>query len=153
MIYFVYQFERVNEYLKENKGMTLNAIVKIRVVNLFDEIRDVVVRTRSYTSVNETDLRRALKRMRPDFETRVLDMGLYQSGLIIDKGKEIHTMYNRYNPTRAGKYIDRPAWIKSKRACTNSQNQDDKCLNIQLNALIIKLVKRNVQKSFSTTGI
>ena len=84
--------------------------------------------------------------MRPDIETRGLDMGLYQSGLIIDKGKEIHIMYNIYNPTRAGKYIDLPAWIKSKRACTNIQNQDYKCFfNIQLNTLI-KLVKKHPEK-------
>ena len=125
--YFSYQFDRLNEYLKENKGMKINATVKLRVMNLWDEVRDVVVRTRSYTVVNEDDLKDALRRMRPDIETRILDMGLYQSGLIIDKVINIHMMYNKYNPTRAGKYIELPMWIKYKRACVNIKNQDDKC--------------------------
>lgn len=65
--------------------------------------------------------------MRPDIETRILDMGLYQSGLIIDKIVYIHMMYNKYNPTRAGNYIELPMRIKSKRACINIKNEDDKC--------------------------
>ena len=63
--------------------MKLNATINMKVMNLFDEERNVTVRTRSYTIVKEEDFRNALKRMRPDVETRTLDMALYQSGLII----------------------------------------------------------------------
>ena len=101
--FFNYQFDKLNEYLKENRGMKLNATINMKVVNLFDEERNVTVRTRSYTIVNEEDLRNALKIMRPDVETRILDMALYQSGLIISNINNIHIMYNKYNPTRAGK--------------------------------------------------
>ena len=88
--------------------MKLNATINMEVINLFDEERNVTVRTRSYTIVNKEDLRNASKRMRPDIETRILDMGLYQSGLVINKINNIHIMYNKYHPTRAGKYTELP---------------------------------------------
>ena len=45
LTYFPYQFERSNEYLEQLKGMKLNATVKISVVNMYDEMQDVLVRT------------------------------------------------------------------------------------------------------------
>ena len=127
LTYFSYQFDALNEYLTENRGMKLNATINMKVMNLFDEERNVTVKSRSYTIVNEEDLRNELKRMRPDVETRSLDMALYQSGLIISNINNIHIMYNKYNPTRAGKYSELPEWIKKKKACINIKNQDDKC--------------------------
>ena len=132
LTYFNYQFDKLNEYLTENRGMKLNATINMKIMNLFDEERNVTVKTRSYTIVNEEDLRNALKRMRPDVETRILDMALYQSGLIISNIKNIHIMYNKYNPTRAGKYIELPEWIKKKKACINIKNQDDKCFKYSI---------------------
>lgn len=44
-----------------------------------------------------------MKCMRQDIEA-VLDMTLDQSGLMIATVSEIHGMYSKYNPTRAGKY-------------------------------------------------
>ena len=102
LTYFTYQFEKLNEYLKKNNGMKLNAIVKLAVQNIFDEGNELTVRTRSYTITNEEELRNALNNMRPDIETRIADMALYQSGLMIAKVVEIQIMYNKYNPTRAG---------------------------------------------------
>ena len=37
-------------------------------------------------------------------------------------------MYSKYNPTRAGKYIELPEWVQKKKACINIKNQDDKLL-------------------------
>ena len=34
-------------------------------------------------------------------------------------------MYNKYNPTRAGKFINLPKWIS--KASINIENRDDKC--------------------------
>ena len=88
---------------KKHKGMKLNATVKISVVNIYEEMQDVIVRTRSYTIIDSDELQEALKNMRSDIGARILDMALYQSGLMVVKVKEIHMMYNKYNPTRAGK--------------------------------------------------
>ena len=149
LTYFNYQFDKLNEYLKENRGMKLNATINMKVMNLFDEERNVTVRTRSYTIVNEEDLRNALKRMRPDVETRILDMALYQSGLIISNINNIHIMYNKYNPTRAGKYIELPEWIKKKKACINIKNQDDKCFKYSIECGYCKICdKAHPEKMF-----
>ena len=121
LTYFPYQFERLNEYLEKHKGMKLNATVKISVVNIYDEMQDVIVRTRSYTIIDSDELQEALKNMRNDIGARIVDMALYQSGLMVVKVKEIHMMYNKYNPTRAGKYINLPKWISLKKACINIQ--------------------------------
>ena len=127
LTYFPYQFERLNGYLEKHKGMKLNATVKISVVNIFDEMQDVIVRTRSYTVINYDELKEALKNMRNDIGAIILDMALYQSGLMVVKEKEVHMMYNKYNPTRAGKYINLPKWIPLQKACINIKNKDDKC--------------------------
>ena len=50
LTYFPYQFERLNEYLEKQKGMKLNATVKISVVNIFDDMQDV--RKTGYWSQN-----------------------------------------------------------------------------------------------------
>ena len=99
--------------------MKLNATVKISVVNIYDEMQDVIVRTRSNTIIDSDELQEALKNMRNDIGARILDMALYQSGLMVVKVKEIHMVYNKYNPTRAGKYINLPKWISLKKACIN----------------------------------
>ena len=46
--------------------MKLHATVKISVVNIYDEMQDVIVRTRSYTIINSDELQEALKNMRND---------------------------------------------------------------------------------------
>ena len=100
---------------------------EISVVNMYDEMPDVIVWTRSYTIFKSDELKEALKNMRHDIGARILDMALYQSGLMVVKVKEIHMMFNKYNPTRAGKYINLPKWISLKKACINIKNKDDKC--------------------------
>ena len=151
LTYFNCQFDKLNEYLKENRGMKLNATVNMKVMNLFDEERNVTVRTRSYTIVNEEDLRNALKRMRPEVETRILEMALYQPGLKIRNISNIHIMYNKYNPTRAGKYIELPEWIKKKKACVNMKNQDDKCFQYSIECGYCKFaIKHTLKRCFTT---
>ena len=148
LTYFPYQFERLNEYLEKHKGMKLNATVKISVVNIYDEMQDVIVRTRSYTIINSDELQEALKNMRNDIGTRFLDMALYQSGLMVVKVKEIHMMYNKYNPTRAGKYINLPKWISLKKACINIKNKDEKCFAYAIQCGYHKIYEKSHSENF-----
>ena len=143
LTYFPYQFARLNEYLEKHKGMKLNATVKISVVNIFDEMQDVIVRTRSYTIINSDELQEALKNMRNDIGARILDMALYQSGLMVVKVKEIHMMYNKYNPTRAGKYINLPKRISLKKACINIKNKDEKCFKYAIQCGYHKIYEKS----------
>ena len=75
-------------YVKKPKGMKFNATVKISVVNVYDEMQDVIVRTRSYTIINSDELKAALKNMRNDIGARILDMALYQPGFMVVKVKK-----------------------------------------------------------------
>ena len=151
LTYFPYQFERLNEYLEKHKGMKLNATVKISVVNIYDEMQDVIVRTRSYTIINSDELKKALNNMRNDIGERISDMALYQSGLVTVKIKEIHMMLNKYNPTRAGKYIYLPKWISLKKACINIKNKDDKCFQYAIQCGYHKIYEKITLKIFITT--
>ena len=148
LTYFPYQFERLNEYLEKHKGMKLNATVKISVVNIYDEMQDVIVRTRSYTIIDSDELQEALKNMRNDIGARILDMALYQSGLMVVKVKEIHMMYNKYNPTRAGKYINLPKWISLKKACINIKNKDEKCFKYAIQCGYHKIYEKSHSENF-----
>ena len=125
--------------------MKLNATVKISVVNIHDEMQDVIVRTRSYTEIDSDELKAALKNMRNNIGARVLDMALYQSGLMVVKAKEIHMTYNKYNPTRAGKYINLPKWI-SLRKRVLTLNTDDKCLTYAIQCGYHKIYETSHQE-------
>ena len=148
LTYFPYQFESLHEYLEKHKGMKLNATVKISVVNIYEEMQDVIVRTRSYTIIDSDELQEALKNMRNDIGTRILDMALYQSGLMVVKVKEIHMMYNKYNPTRAGKYINLPKWISLKKACINIKNKDEKCFKYAIQCGYHKIFEKSHSENF-----
>ena len=91
--------------------MKLNVIVQLAAQNIFAEGQEVIVRTRSYTIIDSDELKNALQNMRQNIETRIIEMSLDQSGLMIAKVSGIHIMYHKYNPTRAGKYIELPELI------------------------------------------
>ena len=108
-------------------------------------MQDVIVRTRSYTIIHSDELKEALKNMRNDIGARILDMALYQSGLMVVKVKETHMMYNKYNPTRAGKYINLPKWISLKKACINIKKKITNGLSMLFSVVITKSMKKVIQ--------
>ena len=65
---------------------------EISVVNIYDEMQDVILRTSSYTIINSDELKEVLKSMRNDIGARTVDMALYQSGLMAIDVKEFHMM-------------------------------------------------------------
>ena len=79
---------------------------------------------------------------------RILDMALYQSGLMVVKVKEIHMMYSKYNPTRAGKYINFPKWISLKKACINIKNKDGKCFKYAIQCGYHKIYEKSHPENF-----
>ena len=113
-------------------------------------MQDAIVRIRSYTIMNSDELKAALKNMRNDIGARISDVALYlyQSGLMVVKVKEIHMMYNKYNPRRAGKYIDLPKWISLKKACTNINNNDDTCFKNAIQCGFHKIYEKGHSENF-----
>ena len=53
--------------------MKLNAIVSLRVSNLFEEESLITTRTRSYTMANEGGLKKELNNMKPDIEAIIVN--------------------------------------------------------------------------------
>ena len=86
--------------------------------------------------------------MRNDIGARILDMALYQSGLMVVKINEIHMMLNKYNPTRAGKYIILPKWISLKKACINIKNKDEKCFKYAIQCGYHKIYEKSHPENF-----
>ena len=57
--------------------------------------------------------------------------------------------YNRYDPTRAGRYIELLEWIKLKKACINIKNKDQKCVKYCIQSVVYdKLSKRHPEEMF-----
>ena len=71
--------------------------------------------------------------------------------LMVVKVKEIHMMYNKYNPTRAGKYINLPKWISLKKACINIKNKDETCFKYAFQCGYHKIFEKVIQKMFIAT--
>ena len=49
-----------------------------------------------------------------------------QHNLVFEKVVSITIHYDKYDPTRAGSYIDLPLFIKLKKACVNIKNADNR---------------------------
>ena len=93
--------------------------------------------------MNSDELQEALENMRHDIGAIILDMALYQSGLMVVKLKEIKMVYHKYNPTRAGKYINLSKWIALKKSCINIKNKDDTCFKHAFSVVLRKVLKNS----------
>ena len=51
--------------------------------------------------------------------------------------------FDKYNPTRGGKFIPLPKWVQSKKACINIQNEDDKCFKYSVQCGICKVYEKD----------
>ena len=82
------------------------------------------MRSRRYNILNIADLKKALDNMPKDIELQIENSELTRSGFIINKVHKINIHYDKYNPNRAGKYMELPEWISTKKACINIQNDE-----------------------------
>ena len=132
--YLKYQKERLNEYLKKHKSMKVLITVELVFTylaedyNFDDEDRTHTIGSRRYNILNEEDLNSAINNMASDIELLVENKNLSKSGLKIKKMNKITIHYDKYDPTRAGTFIELPDWIAKKKACINIKHDDDYCL-------------------------
>ena len=68
---------------------------------------------------------------------------LRKSGYTINKIESIRIHYDKYNPTRAGKYIELPKWISTKKACINIKNDDDYCFKYCVQSRFYEIMKKD----------
>ena len=88
---------------------------------MYDEMQDVIVRTRSYTIISSVELKEALKNMR---NCRHGTLPIRINGCL---NKRNSYDVSKIHPTRAGKYINLPKWKSLKKGCINIKNKDDTC--------------------------
>ena len=50
--------------------------------------------------------------------------------------------YDRYGPTRAGRYIELREWIKLEKACINRKNRDQKCFKYCIQSIVYVIIKQ-----------
>ena len=48
--------------------------------------------------------------------------------------------YDKYDPTRAGSYIDLPEWIKLKKACIHIKNKVNKCFKYSVQSVVFDII-------------
>ena len=107
--------------------------MKLNDATLLEETDDgieyfsIKIRSRNYEISNNSDLKDVLKNMGRDITIIVENKQLKRSGLTIEKIDKLTFNYDKFNPTRAGRYIPLPKYFNDKHACINIQNDDDKC--------------------------
>ena len=79
------------------------------------------MRSRRYDILNIAD------NIPKDIKLQIENSELTRSGFKINKVHKINIHYDKYNPNRAGKYMELPEWISKKKACINIQNDDELC--------------------------
>ena len=85
------------------------------------------IRSRRYNVLNEEDLNKAVNNAGNDIILILENKQLKKSGLRLKKVNKITIHYDKYDPTRAGQYIELPRWIAFKKACINIKNYDNLC--------------------------
>ena len=92
-----------------------------------EEPQTYKITSRIYTINNKDELKESLNNMASDIEIKIGNFQLKKSGYSINKIEKITIHYDKYNPTRAGKYMELPKWNSLKKACINIKNEDEQC--------------------------
>ena len=144
--YLKYQFDRLNDYLSGAPGMKI--IVVANVAFLTDEDADDDppsvfhdVKSRRYEITNSTQLQDVINKMAADIELQIELKQFHKSGLRIHAIDKLTVNFDRYNPTRAGSYIELPKWIADKKACINIKNEDNKSFKYSVQCGVLGIDK------------
>ena len=81
--------------------------------------------------------------MATDIEIQMDKMELSESGLVINQIEKLKFNYDKYNPTRGGKFIPLPKWVSTKKACINIQNKDEQCFKYSVQCGIYKVYEKD----------
>ena len=122
--YLKYQEDRLKQLLNENTGMKVLTQVDFTIITPFDEeddegndVRKVIqFRSRRFEVLNTDDITATLTKMSNDIQTQISNSYLWSSDIVLNKIKKITINYDKYNPTRAGSYIELPKWVSSKKS-------------------------------------
>ena len=154
----VHQKSVFKEFLRNNRNMKLNvkaeALFKMPknednsgVSNSFIEVlRTIPTTVKKIHSEEELD--KALERTLKEMLLRIEQIQLSQSNMRFEKVISMTIHYDKYDPTRAGSYIDLPPFIKLKKACVNIKNTDNKCFKYCVQSVVYDIINKNHPEAF-----
>ena len=91
---------------------------------------------------NEDELTQALEDSVKQILLQIQNLEASASNLIFKKILSITIHYDKYDPTRAGRHIELPDWIKLKKACINIKNKDQKCFKYCIQAVVFDKISK-----------
>ena len=127
---------RLLEFLRNNRSVKLNT----RTEALFEkpeyddggneigsrELIYALPSTRFHIS-NEDELTPAIENSGKQILLQIHILEASTSNLRFKQISSITIDYDRYDPTRAGRYTELPEWIKLEKSCINIKNKDQTC--------------------------
>ena len=137
--YLRHQEDRLKQFLNKNTGMK----ILIHVEALTEEGDNVKFKSRRYEVLNTNDVMDVMSSMADDIEKQIESSQLGKSNIVIEKINKITIHYDKYNPTRAGSYIELPKWVSSKKACINIKNEDNKCFKYCIQCSVFKIYEKD----------
>ena len=142
--YLKYQDLRLKEYLRKHNGMKvmLQVFATLKSKKTNEDVRQVI-KSRRYNITNEGEIPNVLNQMASDVEHQAEVMEVSESGLVITQIDKLKFNYDKYNPTRGGKFIPLPKWVSSKRTCINIKNQDEQCFKYSVQCGICKVYEKD----------
>ena len=140
-----YQKTLLLNFLRNNRNMKLN----IRCEGLFtkptdDGVIELIYNLPStrFNVHNEDDLTEAIEDSVKQILLQIEKLEASASNLKFKKVISITTHYDKYDPTRAGKHIDLPKFIKLKKACVNIKNKDNQCFKYCVQSVVYDILNK-----------
>ena len=87
-----------------------------------------------------------LTKMADDIETQFGRSHLNCSDIALHRIEKVTVHYDKYNPTRAGSYIELPKWVSSKKLVLILKMKMTNVSNIVFNALFLKSMRKTILK-------
>ena len=153
--YLKYQDFKIREYLQKHKGMK----VLLQTFSNFkskktNEIVRREVRSRRYEITNEDEITNVLNQMATDIEHQAEVLEMSESGLVLTQMDKIKFNFDKYNPTRGGKFIPLPKWVQNKKKrVSTSKTKIINASSIPFNVVYAKCMRKTIQNDCLTTKI
>ena len=116
--------------------------VLIHVGALSKDGDTITFKSRRYEVLNTGDITDVMTKMAKDIDTQIENAQLSKSNIVIENISKITINYDKYNPTRAGSYVELPKWLSSKKACINIINEDTKCFEYCVQCSVFKIYEK-----------
>ena len=153
-----HQRQRLSDFLRNNRNMKLN----IRTEGLFEKpeyddggteigSQELIYALPStyYPIHNQDELTQALEDSVKQILLQIQNLEGSTSNLRFKNIFSITIHYDKFDPTRAGRFIELPEWIKLKKACINIKNKDQKCFKYCIQSVVYdKISKHHPEEMF-----